>query len=81
MNSDYFVYIIRSTLKNWNYVGFTSNIESRLSQHNNGEVKSTRFYKPFSLIFVQMVSNSLEARKLELFLKVRFNKEALLEII
>ncbi len=77
----YFVYIINSTLKNWHYVGFTTDIESRLEQHNNKLVRSTRFYAPYYLVFVQIVNNSVEARKLEKFLKVRFNKEALLDLI
>ena len=81
METLYFVYIIKSTLKNWNYVGFTTNINIRLQQHNNGLVKSSKFYKPFSLIFVQIVDSSIEARTLEKFLKVRFNKEALLNIL
>lgn len=81
MSAVCFVYIIRSTLKNWNYVGFTTDIDSRLNQHNNGLVRSTKFYRPFKLIFVQIAQNSIEARELEKFLKVRFNKEALLNIL
>jgi len=81
VESIYFVYIIRSTFKNWNYVGFTTDVSLRLEQHDSGLVKSTKFYKPFNLIFVQIVDDRINARKLEKFLKVRFNKEALLDII
>ena len=78
---NYFVYILKSTFKNWYYIGFTSNLEKRLLQHNFGSVKSTKFYKPLSLVFAQIVKNTHDARDLEKFLKVRFNKEALLQLI
>ena len=81
MELSYFVYILKNTFINWHYVGFTRDIELRLLQHNKSLVKSTRFYKPFELIFVQIVKNSTEARRLEKFFKVRFNKEALLNIL
>lgn len=77
----FYVYLIRSELENWVYVGFSKNINLRFIEHNSGFVKSTKHYKPFELIFVQIVNNSTEARLLEKFLKVRFNKEALLELI
>ena len=77
----YFVYILKSTLINWNYVGLTQNLDNRIMQHNQGHVKSTKHYKPLCLIFAQIVNSRLESRNLEKFLKIRFNKEALLELI
>ncbi len=77
----FYVYLIKSKLKNWVYVGFSKNIDLRFAEHNKGFVKSTKHYKPFELVFVQIVSTSIEARLLEKFLKIRFNKEALLELI
>ena len=76
-----YVYILKSRSRDWHYVGFSSSIETRFLQHNNGLVRSTKFYKPFNLEFVQVVDNRKEARVLEKFLKVSFNKEALIEII
>lgn len=67
--------------KKWVYVGFTKNIELRLIEHNSGRVRSTKTYKPFELIFVQIVDNTKIARDLEKLLKVRFNKESLLNLL
>lgn len=78
---DVFVYILRSTTNNWYYVGFTENISRRLAEHNLGEVSSTKAYKPFDLVFVQITETTAEARDFEKFLKVRFNKEALLDVV
>ena len=77
----YYVYIIRSTVKKWFYIGLTQNLEKRLLQHNLGKVTSTKIYRPFNLIFAQIVNSRKEARDIEIFLKVRFNKEALLDLI
>ena len=78
--AEVFVYLIKSINNNWNYVGFTGDLNSRLREHNSGSVKSTKAYKPFRLVFAQIVENRLKARSLEKFLKVRFNKEALLNL-
>lgn len=79
--SVFYVYLIKSTVEKWIYVGFCENLEIRLNQHNSGQVRSTKSYKPFRLLFVQIVKSRNEARNLEKFLKVRFNKEALLNLL
>ena len=77
----YFVYIISSLTRNWKYTGLTSNIDERLKIHNNGRNISTKAYCPFKLIFTQIVETRAKARDLEKFLKVNYNKEALLDIL
>ena len=77
----FYVYVIKSTLKNWCYVGMSTNVEKRLFEHNSGGVRSTKPYKPFQLLFVQEVKTRIEARDLEKFLKIRFNKESLLDLL
>ena len=79
--SIFYVYLIKSTFKNWTYVGFSENIWRRIKQHNSGQTKSTKPYKPFNVLFVQEVHIRTEARSLEKYLKVRFNKESLLQVI
>ena len=77
----YYVYLIKSLRKNWFYVGFTSDVNKRMQEHSLGRVRSTKFYKPFDLVFVQVLENSSDARNFEKFIKIRFNKEALLDLI
>lgn len=43
---EYYVYVLRSIEFKRNYVGFTTNIENRLKQHNTGKTRSTKAYKP-----------------------------------
>lgn len=77
----YYVYLISSLKKNWIYVGFSKDIERRIAEHNSGEVRSTKAYRTFELIFVQVVNDRNEARDLEKYFKVRWNKESFLDII
>lgn len=77
----HYVYVIRSLIKNWIYIGMSHDVNNRINQHNKGLVRSSKHFKPFELIFVQIVNDTKEARDLEKYLKVRFNKECLLQII
>lgn len=77
----YYVYIIKSKKRKWHYVGFTENIERRIKSHNSGKIVSTKYYKPFILVFVQIVKDRKNARDLEKYLKVNYYKEVVLEMI
>lgn len=46
----FFVYFLKSKNFDYNYVGFTNNLERRLKQHNNKKVISTKHYAPYVLI-------------------------------
>lgn len=65
----YFTYVIYSQSHNRFYKGLTQNIEKRLEEHNRGLTSSTKFYKPWTLIFSEEFSSRDEARKREKFLK------------
>jgi len=74
-------YLMKSIRRNWHYVGLTNNVQNRLRRHNVGREKTTKPYLPFKLLFVQTMRTRKEARDLERFLKIRYNKEALLELL
>lgn len=78
-HSMFTVYVIRSKNNNWTYVGLTSNLEDRLKRHNGKREKTTRYYAPFELIFCKEFKSRIEARDFEKFLKIRSNKEKLLQ--
>lgn len=73
----YFVYAIQSAKDRKIYVGFSSNLQRRLSEHNHGYVFSTKAYCPWNLIYNEQVINRKEARIRELFLKSGVGKEYL----
>jgi putative endonuclease len=76
----YYVYAIRSISRNYIYVGMTNDIRRRINEHNNGENRSTKAYRPFVLIFSQEFKTRSEARKKEVYLKSGSGKEFLKSI-
>jgi putative endonuclease len=72
--SMYTVYIIYSESFDSFYIGFTSNIEVRLLQHNSGQTKSTKAKVPWRIVYTETFETSGEATRRERFLKKQKNK-------
>ena len=53
------------------YIGSTSNLVRRLKEHNSGRVESTKYRKPFKLVYAETYADETEARKREHNLKLR----------
>jgi len=73
-----YVYVIKSLRKKWIYIGSTKNLKIRLSDHNNGKVTSTKFYKPFELLYYEAYKNYSLARKREIELKTNGQQKEIL---
>ncbi|MDO8452001.1 MAG: GIY-YIG nuclease family protein [bacterium] len=65
----YYLYVLRSLKDNKLYIGVTENIVRRVSEHNAGKNKSTRFRRPFILIYQKIFIEKGEAYKYEWFVK------------
>ena len=52
----YYVYILESEKSGRHYVGLTSNLKRRLTEHNEGKVKSTKRYRPWKIIYTEEFS-------------------------
>jgi putative endonuclease len=57
----YFVYILKSLVKNKNYIGSIENLNKRLNYHNSGKVKSTKAFKPWKIIYFEKFDTKAEA--------------------
>ena len=73
----YFVYALRSKVDGRIYVGFSSNLERRLKEHNSGKTKSTKGYVPWELIYWEEANSRIEARKREIYFKNASGKRKL----
>lgn len=62
------------------YVGMTTDIHRRLTEHNVGGVSSTKAYRPWSLLYSETVVGRAEARVREKQLKSGYGKEFLKRI-
>ncbi|MEX0646184.1 MAG: GIY-YIG nuclease family protein [Balneolaceae bacterium] len=65
----YYVYVLKSRGADWRYVGFTSDLQERLRDHNRGKVDSTRNYRPFQVASYIAVENRELALSLERYFK------------
>jgi putative endonuclease len=66
----FYVYYLRSKkAKDQFYVGYTADLQERVALHNKGEVKSTKPYSPWEVIFYEAFSHRLDAKRREEYLK------------
>ncbi len=70
----YYTYVLRSTIDNELYIGFTSDLEKRLSEHNLGKVISTQNRLPFKLIYYEACLDSSKAVLREKQLKTGYGR-------
>ena len=75
----YYTYVLFSLRDKRLYIGFTTNLKNRLSEHANGKVTATKYPKPPKLIHYQYFIDKEEAKKREVFLKSGFGRNQLKE--
>ena len=76
----WFVYIIKSSIKDWYYVGSTNSLERRLKEHNSGKCSSTKFYRPLDLVYKKEFDAEQDTRAYEKLLKTkRIEKEKIIK--
>lgn len=71
------VYILFSEKDHLLYIGFTSNLERRIEQHNAGFTKSTSCRRPLKLVFCEHYLFENDARKREMYFKSTAGKKAI----
>jgi putative endonuclease len=74
------VYAISSLVRNYIYVGMTSNLNARIERHQAGRERTTRAYRPFELLYTEVCENRIAARKREKYWKSGVGKEKLREL-
>ncbi len=65
----HYVYVLKSLRKDFLYVGFTSDLKKRLTQHNGKLVVSTKPYVPLELIYYEACRNLKDVARREKYLK------------
>jgi len=65
----YYCYILQSQKTQKLYVGFSEDLRKRFIEHNEGRVKSTKFGRPWRLVYYEAHLNKTLARKTEIFYK------------
>lgn len=82
MNSTYHVYFLQSSRDSKFYIGCTSKFpKERLKEHNSGMVRSTKYRRPFILVYYETFDNRHDASKREWHLKHSVGYQDKLDII
>ena len=65
----FYVYVIQSLKDRTTYIGYTENLEKRITEHNQGKTKSIKHKVPFKLVYNEPYESKTEAIKREIKLK------------
>ncbi len=65
----FYVYILQSSKDHSYYTGYTTNLKSRLVQHNKKAVAYSSSRTPFRIVWYCAFSNKRQAMKFEKYLK------------
>ena len=65
----FYVYVLLSEKDRKRYIGYTSDLQKRLDEHNNGLVLSTKHRRPVELIYYEACLNVEDAKRREKYLK------------
>ena len=70
----FYTYVLKSLKDNKHYIGFTEYLDRRINEHNAGLVESTKFRKPFELVYYEACLNKNDAIKREKYFKTGFGR-------
>lgn len=73
----YYIYVLKSLIKDFIYVGFTTDLKTRFKRHNSGSEFSTKPYIPFELIHYEAYRNEKDAKRREEYFKTTKGKTTL----
>lgn len=73
----FYVYILKSLKNNDIYVGYSIDLRERFKSHNKGQVLSTRYNRPWLLIFYEAYKDNSDTTRREKQLKNHRAKEDL----
>ena len=65
----FYVYILQSLKDKSLYIGYTADLKKRFNEHNNGESKTTKPFRPYKLIFYEAFLSRIDAKRREEYLK------------
>lgn len=77
----FFVYILKSIIKNRYYIGHTKNIARRFKEHNSKRVRSTKAFVPWKVVYTEAFATKSEAFRREQQIKSYKSGEAFKKLI
>ena len=80
-SENYFVYVLSSMVTNKFYVGMSAAPQQRLKQHNAGQSKFTKSFRPWELVYTEFAGSREDARKLEKYYKTGAGRSRWMKLI
>ena len=77
----FYVYVLNNPSKNYIYIGYSENLRSRYTSHNNGDVRSTKPYRPLVLIHYEAYRHTKDAKRREQYLKTNKGRTTLMTML
>lgn len=65
----FYTYVLESSKDDNRYIGITNDLKRRLEEHNKGVNKSTKYRRPFHLIYFEACLDKDDAMQREEYLK------------
>ena len=65
----FFVYILRSKVDNGYYIGYTSDLNKRIREHNSGKTKPLKHRLPLELLYSEEYESKRDAKAREAQIK------------
>ncbi|MBP6856537.1 MAG: GIY-YIG nuclease family protein [Candidatus Pacebacteria bacterium] len=65
----YYVYVLKSTVDEKLYIGFTGDLRRRFQEHNSGKSTSTSYRRPLVLVYYEAYTSRADAFERERKLK------------
>lgn len=81
ISKNYVVYILQSTKDDDYYIGYSSDLDARLKQHNSGSTRSLKHRLPMKLIYFEEYDEKSVAKAREKQIKSYKGGEAFLKLI
>jgi putative endonuclease len=73
----FYTYVLLSKKDGQHYIGHAENLQKRLEEHNAGKNTSTKYRRPFELVYYEACKNKYAAIKREKYFKTGFGRRYL----
>jgi putative endonuclease len=77
----FFAYVLRSRMTRRLYTGATSDLKTRLAQHNSDESISTKHRGPWDLLYYEEFATLAEAMRRERYFKTGKGRDELKKVL
>ena len=77
----YYVYVLQSLADGKLYNGYTDDLKRRFEEHNTGKVESTKYRRPFKLIYYEAYVHQQDATSREKYFKTQWGRNYLKKVL